>query len=165
MDSDKEKKNLMSRTFDYGDVRKSIRRINLSETRSPEDVQDDSKSEYIKIFKSACNRFQKAQAGTLYQKLTKSHKFYQDANDFFKIFHLKLKSELVLSEFLEIIENNKKNQAIVQTQSILEKILKKPLMLISNNENIAPPLFLKKMFERYDRNHDGFVNLYELNVG
>ena len=51
MDSDKEKKNLMSRTFDYGDVRKSIRRINLSETRSPEDVQDDSKSEYIKIFK------------------------------------------------------------------------------------------------------------------
>lgn len=164
--SDPEPK-FISRTFDRRCLSKHERAKRYSEDQNFVSNPKYTRKKYALMFSSVCNRLNKAQAGVLYQELMADPSLYAEANIFYSLYHLKLKTEMTLNDFLNTIKkikdicyrNCNQSKKMISRQHTRGSSLGDP-----RNTKISLEI-LKKLFDRYDTNHDGFVDLSELKSG
>ena len=165
---EKEISDFMSKTFD----KRQLRRRRNPESQSLEKPkitrsQPKDQQRYVTIFNLACNRFQRAQAGKLYQKMSQYPAFQKEADIFFGFYHLKLKTELTLKEFLDSIHKGKEIARARLSQhkrSVVAEISRESTKHSSFDSQVSP-IIINKLFQKYDLNHDGFIDLEELKYG
>ena len=90
----------------------------------------------------------------------------KDAEMFFKVYHLRLKTELNLSDFLDATSKIINTRKLSINQKHLEIQRKKTRISsfdIASN-CLLPYKVLVRLFHKYDRNGDGFIDLEELKV-
>ena len=165
---DREISEFMSKTFDKRQLRPR-RNPESHSLEKPTIVKNQPKDQqrYITIFNLACNRFQRAQAGKLYQKMSQYPAFKQEADIFFGFYHLKLKAELNLKEFLDSIHKVKEIASVRLSQrkkSVVAEISRESTKHSSFDSQVSP-VIINKLFQKYDLNHDGFIDLAELKYG
>ena len=154
--------NMFSKTFDKTRISKeNTRRASLNRSL----VESQTKAEkLVSIFFKACNRMKKAQAGNIYNLMIKEPKFLAEADVFFSLFSFKLKTELTLSEFQKVCQQIK---ALKNNSRNLRTVLgnRKSRFGSLSREDKDRSTLIKKIFEKYDLNGDGFISISELKHG
>lgn len=102
----------------------------------------------------------------------KKKKFQKHANDFFCLFHLKLNAELTHQDFLncfknytenpfessyKFVQSRRKGFAMEKPQGVIKEVIEKKESREKNRKRV-----LLKLFNQYDENKDGSVDLNEL---
>lgn len=164
-DQDVEK--YLSRTFDRREIRRRSKLLSSSYERPLGAKSSLEQSGHAKIFSLVCNRFQKAQAAKLYQKMIKFPSMRADGDLFFSMFHLKLSNELTLQEFLEAMRKLKepKNLKIMQRKKTIDSGKTNTVKKHSIFESTLSPEMVQRIMNKYDTNHDGSIDLAELKAG
>ncbi|OMJ70196.1 hypothetical protein SteCoe_31878 [Stentor coeruleus] len=160
---------LESKTFDRRlHINKKNKRFSSAGIRPPPPpVKEPEKKDYIALFKSACNRLKKAQVSTLYMHMCRTSLFFKESEIFFGLFHLKLKTELTLPEFLRISKQIKDTKVLrnEERKNTIIAQRKRLSALHMDNRYTVPPAILKRLFEKYDTNGDGVIDMLELRNG
>jgi Ca2+-binding EF-hand superfamily protein len=128
--------------------------------------------DYKEIFQSCCTRTQKAQVFILYNKMIKFKKFSRYANEFYMNYHFKLNTELNLNEFLgffrnftgkpferayRVAQHRRAGFSMDVPKGEIKKIIEE-----KEEKNKKTKRALIKLFNDYDENKDGGVDLKEL---
>jgi Ca2+-binding EF-hand superfamily protein len=154
--------NIFSKTFDKTRVAKeNSRRASLNRSHLEKQTKQEKMNS---IFFRACNRMKKAQAGNIYNLMIKEPKLLPEADIFFSLFSLKLKTELNFHEFQKVcIHVKEQKRRTREIKSVLGS--KKERMSALARKEKEKTAVIQKIFEKYDLNGDGFISFRELRLG
>ena len=131
---------------------------------------EPTRFDYLAIFNTSCNRLEKATVSKLYENMNKYSKFNAIIDYFFEKFHFNLKKNLTKDEFLDVIKEiqviRDKKETIKEVIPIKPRktIMKRLSIEVVNNTPKPSPL-MYMLFSKFDKNHDGLVNIDELRLG
>lgn len=105
----------------------------------------------------------KAQAGNIYNLMIKEPKLLNEADIFFSLFSFKLKTELNFNEFQKVCFQVKEQKR--RTRDIKSVLASRKTRMSFLREDKEKAEVIRKIFEKYDLNGDGFVSFGELKLG